>query len=490
MKRVTRYLAFGAVVAAAAAMVACGGGSGGSGVALNPSAQSQQSTSVPGGIVLQTMSEPAKRKHPKKGELKIELRIPRTKRGHHKFRPGYISAATESMAVTDSNAATQIFNLTPGSPGCSTTSGYVTCDVSAFFPSGEQTIGVTLYDQTGAQGNALSTATTTANIVAGSITYISVTLEGVVASAVIRIDGQTTASVPEGVATTLPLTVSAYDADGHLIIAPGGYDATTPVTLTDSDTSGATSIAPTSISGPGVGATLSYNGGNISSAIVTAKVGGSAQANPVTLMVVATASPTPSPTPAPQVSPASLSFSSGASQTITVQEPNYTGSLTASSGNTTVATVSPSSANGPTATFTVQPIGGGTTTISVTDSLGNTATVNVSVNGGVIVIDQVPTATPTSLTFDTSASQTFSVHEKEYYGALTESDNCSGIASTSPSSASGPTATFTVTPVNGGNCTVSVSDDQGNSANVGISISGGTITINSKHGKPPVHGGN
>jgi hypothetical protein len=490
MKRVTRYLAFGAVAFAAATMVACGGGSNGSGIGLNPSAQSQQAIGVPRAAVAQTMSESAKKKHPKKGQLKIELRIPRDKKKHHRFRPGYISAATESMAVTDSNAATQIFNLTPGSPGCSTTSGYVTCDVSAFFPSGSQTISVTLYDQTGGQGNALSTATTTANIVAGSITYISVTLEGVVATAEIRVNGQTTASVPEGVATTLPVTVSAYDADGHLIIAPGGFDTTTPVTLTDSDTSGATSIAPASISGPGVGATLSYNGGTISSATITAKVAGTAQANPITLAVVATASPTPSPTPAPQVSPASLSFSSGASQTISVKEPNYTGTLTATSGNTTVATVSPASGNGPSATFTVQPIGGGTTSISISDSLGNTATVNVSVNGGVIVIDQTPTATPTSLTFDTSASQTFSVHEKEYYGTLTESDSCSGIASTSPGSASGPTATFTVTPVTGGSCTVSVSDDQGNSANVGISISGGTITINNKHVTTHVRGGN
>jgi hypothetical protein len=272
MKRVTRYLAFGAVAFAAATMVACDGGSNGSGIGLNPSAQSQQAIGVPHAAVAQTMSESAKKKHPKKGQLKIELRIPRDKKKHHRFRPGYISAATESMAVTDSNAATQIFNLTPGSPGCSTTSGYVTCDVSAFFPSGSQTISVTLYDQTGGQGNALSTATTTANIVAGSITYISVTLEGVVATAEIRVNGQTTASVPEGVATTLPVTVSAYDADGHLIIAPGGFDTTTPVTLTDSDTSGATSIAPASISGPGVGATLSYNGGTISSATITAKV--------------------------------------------------------------------------------------------------------------------------------------------------------------------------------------------------------------------------
>lgn len=436
----------------------------------------------------------ASQKHSKKGQLKIELRIPREKHKHRKFRPGYISAATQSMAVAVVGQATQVFNLTPTSPGCSSTSGYITCDVSAFFPSGQQTIAVTLYDQTGGQGNALSTATTTANIVAGNITYISITLEGVVASVALLVNGSTTVSVPEGVATSLPVTVSAYDADGKLIIAPGGYDTATPVTLTDSDTSGITAISPTSVSTPGTTATLSYNGGVLSSAIVAAKVKGVVQANPITLTIAPTPTPTPSPTmsptPMPHVSPASLAFSSGATQTFTVQESTYSGTLTASSASTAVATVSPASANGPTATFTVQPIAGGTTTINVSDSLGNTATVSVSVNGGVIVIDQVPSANPTSLSFDTSVLQTFDVKEKEYYGAFTESDNCSGIASTTPASANGPTATFTVTPVNGGTCAVTISDAQGNTTGVGISVTGGSITVNGKHRKLPVRGGN
>lgn len=487
-----RSLSFGALLVAAAIMSACGGGSSSSGVTPDAQQQQRKLVSETSSSSSRAMSAPEKRRHPNKGELKIELRIPRDKKKHHKFRPGYISASTESMTVAVSGQATQVFDLTPSSPGCSSASGFTTCDVSAFFPSGQQTITVSLYDQTGGQGNLLSTSTTSANIVAGSITYISVTLEGVVASATVLVNGSTTVSIPAGVATAFPLTVTAYDADGHIIVAPGGYDTTTPVALSDSNTT-STSVSPANISGPGTTATFSYTGGSLTSAVITAKVDGVAQANPVTVTLAATPtpSPTPSPTPTPmpQVSPASLSFSSGATQTFSVQENNYSGSLSASSANAQVATVSPGSGNGPNAVFTVQPIAGGKTTITVTDSLGNTATVNVSVNGGVIVIDQVPSANPTSLTFDTAAAQTFNVSETEYYGAFTESDNCSGIASTSPTSANGPSAAFSVTPVDGGKCTVTISDAQGNTTGVGISVSAGNITINGKHGKSPVRGG-
>lgn len=474
----TRYTRVFWGVLIAAALAACGGGvNGGSSTAgLNPTVQAAH-------------QQPDRERAKRKGKLVIELRIPRKKHHGRRIRPGYISASTQSMVISVPGQSNQVFNVTPGSPGCSTTSGYVTCDVSGFFTAGEQTITITLYDQTGGQGNVLSTGTTTATILTGSVTYISITLEGTVASASVRVNGSTAVSIPVGTPTSLPLTINAYDADGNLIIAPGGYDSSTPVQIVDSDTSGVTTLSPSTIGGPDTTATLSYNGGYLSSAVITAKVGGIAQANPVTVTIAATPSPTPSPTPMPQVSPSSLTFSSGATQTFTVLESNYTGALTASSGSTGVATVSPASANGPNATFTVKPIAGGTTAITVTDSFGNNVTVNVSVNGGVIVIDQVPAANPTSLTFYTAASQTFDVKETDYYGAFTESDNCGGIATTSPSSASGPKATFTVTPGNGGTCTVTITDGQGNTTGVGISVSGANITINNRHGKRPVHGG-
>lgn len=95
-------------------------------------------------------------------------------------------------------------------------------------------------------------------------------------------------------------------------------------------------------------------------------------------------SATPSPAPL-TVKPASLTFTSASPQPLSANETDYTGSLTASSSNATVATVSPSSAKGPSATFDVTPVGGGTTTITVT---GGSAPVKVSVtvDNGVIHI--------------------------------------------------------------------------------------------------------
>ena len=98
-----------------------------------------------------------------------------------------------------------------------------------------------------------------------------------------------------------------------------------------------------------------------------------------------------------------------------------------------------------------------------------------------------PTATPAPLTLSaatvslTSPGQNapFTVSEAGYSGALSAtSASCSGIATFSPAAGSGPSATFTVTAVAAGQCTIVVSDSHGQSVSetVYVTTTTGTAT--------------
>ncbi len=98
----------------------------------------------------------------------------------------------------------------------------------------------------------------------------------------------------------------------------------------------------------------------------------------------ATPTPTASPSPAPVATPAAvftfaLTFSNvgtAYNQSFSVSEAGYTGTLTAMSQDTKVATVAPGTRSG---TFVVTPVGAGQTTIIVTDTAGRTVAVAVHV---------------------------------------------------------------------------------------------------------------
>jgi hypothetical protein len=60
--------------------------------------------------------------------------------------------------------------------------------------------------------------------------------------------------------------------------------------------------------------------------------------------------------------------------------------------------------------------------------------------------------------------QTFQANEPGYTGTLTATDNCAGTVIYSPSSASGPSATFTVTSITNGSCTITITDSYGQTA--------------------------
>jgi hypothetical protein len=183
--------------------------------------------------------------------------------------------------------------------------------------------------------------------------------------------------------------------------------------------------------------------------------------------------PPPTPPPGPgllTVNPASLSFlvpsAGGTSQPFTASESNYTGAINASSGDATIATVSPASGTGPgPVTFTVTPVGAGSTSITVTDNHGGTQVVSVTVTPpGVLSVN------PTSLSFLVGgASQPFTASETSFAGLINAVSNDTSIATVSPSSGTSP-ATFNVTPTGVGTTTIKVTDGHGGNKSVTITV--------------------
>jgi len=215
-----------------------------------------------------------------------------------------------------------------------------------------------------------------------------------------------------------------------------------------------------------------------------------------------TGPPPPTPPPGPgtiSLSTSSLSFAlDGGPQPFTASETNYVGPLTAKSGDDTIATVSPASGTGPgPITFTVTPVGKGSTTITIGDNHGGSEKVNVSVAApGTLNV------TPSNRTFTVgAASQNINASESGYAGKIHAKTNDPTVATVSPASASGPSASFTITPTGGGTTTIVVSDDHGGSQSVAITVAGpltavpptlsfvGTTTAQSFNASDPLYTG-
>ena len=85
----------------------------------------------------------------------------------------------------------------------------------------------------------------------------------------------------------------------------------------------------------------------------------------------------------------------------------------------------------------------------------------------------------------TKAGQTgtITVTENGYAGALTASNgnpSCAGIATFTPASGTGPSATFTVTAAAAGICQIKVQDTNGQTVAVSVTVTTTTGSITSK----------
>jgi hypothetical protein len=161
--------------------------------------------------------------------------------------------------------------------------------------------------------------------------------------------------------------------------------------------------------------------------------------------------------------------SSGTPKQFTATQANFGGTISASTGNAGIATVSPASGPGPgPVTFTVTPAGAGDTNITVTGN--GSVMLPVTVTGPL-------TTTKQSLTFGgTTTPQTFVANDPNFSGTITASSDATGVATVNPTG-SGPSATFTVTPVSKGNATITVTDGVGGTAAVSITVQTGALGI-------------
>ncbi|HUA10358.1 MAG TPA: hypothetical protein VMA98_13910 [Candidatus Acidoferrales bacterium] len=249
-------LTFAVFVFAAAVLAACNGGSGGPYAVAVPGTAAPTSSSGAMSNVSFLVVVPA----PSTGARKRNVVLPSNATS--------VTFTIESVNGTSYSGTPTTETLSTSNSACTSVSGQLSCDFNISAPVGTLIFTVTAYSGSTviAEGNVSVTTT------AGTTVSAPVTLSGTVTKIVVNVG-----STVEGVSVSVPITVQAEDSNGNTIL--GTY--TSPITLSDSDTSGTTSITTAGSDSPPAGellsssdtATLSYNGGTLSSA---ATIGASA----------------------------------------------------------------------------------------------------------------------------------------------------------------------------------------------------------------------
>lgn len=140
-------------------------------------------------------------------------------------KPAYVSPSTLSGTIQVNGGVLQELDLSAGSTACTTVSGGRACIIATVAPIGSDTFSLVLYDGafTGGvhTGTALSRASNfSSNVTEGSANVsLPLILGGIPASVDVTAGGTLTA----GTATTLPLIVTAYDAQNNVIVGGAGY---------------------------------------------------------------------------------------------------------------------------------------------------------------------------------------------------------------------------------------------------------------------------
>jgi hypothetical protein len=206
----------------------------------------------------------------------------------------YISSFTKSVSISTNGQTPVNTNVGATLPGCQSISGQkIACTIGFNAPLGADTLGVKLYDGSGASGNVLSSAQVAVNI-DGSPQNIPITLTGVPSTITLSTPPFTIPPcAPTGSATeTEPLTVNAYDIDGSLIVGSAAY--LSPINIAVSDTSGNTTLSKTAVTSPAdsVNVTHVANFGSMTPITITATSSGtsngitaSSNAAPLTLKI-------------------------------------------------------------------------------------------------------------------------------------------------------------------------------------------------------------
>ncbi len=374
-------LLFGAAIAAFAALIAaCGGGGSGS---------SPLPAGAPGGS--------------KTTGATVRVLIPTASSSSSNTRkPAFISPSTATITIsvytvngaTPSPATAPVSVALATSPDCTNATNGVICTITVTVPVATAVVlQISSYD---ASGNLLGQGLLgPINTTLATIPTQTVSVGGVPATIVLSPSGL--AAGDDGATHPIPFLVSALDAAGNTIIAPGSYP--NPITLSISgDTNGALALSTTTIASPGpTTVTLHYNSAvAITQATITAKSGTLSASVPFAPIVF-------SPTSLPSL------FVGGSMQTVTVSEAGYGAAFNLSGGSTTASVTcvpsncTPASVGG-SVTIDVAPgSSAGTESVSVIDANGGFANIPVTVTqsggGGELVapsytIDEYPATAP------------------------------------------------------------------------------------------------
>jgi streptogramin lyase len=171
---------------------------------------------------------------------------------HRVKRAHYLPATARSISFTVNGSRTQYANF----------------PVSTIYidaPVGNDSFFIAAWDEKNGLGNILAAANVSKQIVVGQNNVVSATLNGVISSFAIALSNP---SPNAGVPATVSVNVSAFDADGNVIVGSTS-DYSTPIKLTvnDSTNSGTLSLSKKVLQGPWATATLTYNGGTLNSGL-------------------------------------------------------------------------------------------------------------------------------------------------------------------------------------------------------------------------------
>ncbi|GAC1389553.1 MAG: hypothetical protein NVSMB31_05670 [Vulcanimicrobiaceae bacterium] len=165
--------------------------------------------------------------------------------------PAYVPATARSASVSVNGGTAQFVNAP-----------LTTIIIDA--PVGTDTFSFATFDAQDGQGNVLSRASVTKNIVAGTANTVSATLNGVVASLTLSLSNS---SPNAGVPATVNVNVAARDADGNTIVGPGDYSTPIGLSIQEDTSSSTLSLSTTTLPNASTTATLTYNGGTLNSGL-------------------------------------------------------------------------------------------------------------------------------------------------------------------------------------------------------------------------------
>jgi hypothetical protein len=229
-----------------------------------------------GGGALTPASSPAapataaQAKHLHKARVSISIKIPPRRHVRHGRGAHYLTPAVEGVLFTVTQPSnvyqgTNFFALSASEPYCSggTGSNPLVCTLSISAPVGHDTITATTYDGPNSGSRVVSTGSVVQDIVLHTLNTIAIATSGVV----VGLQAAAVNLYPAvGQSATIPILVTALDADNYAIVGP--FDQ--PLAVSDSDTSGATTLSQTTVASAADAANLSvtYNGAALANALI------------------------------------------------------------------------------------------------------------------------------------------------------------------------------------------------------------------------------